>query len=396
MDDASNQTKTNVTTVPRIYLDNAATSWPKPPEVLAAITDFYQDIGTAAYRGNVDSKSDRAIELIRKNLAEFINANSEKEIVFAFNCTDALNMALHGTLLPGDHVVTSSLEHNSVFRPLNFLATHKGISFSVVEANENGVVDPDTIEAAIQADTKLVCLSHVSNVTGVVQPVNDVGDICNRKQLLYLVDAAQSLGHIGVDVSAMNCDFLAAPGHKGLFGPLGTGILYVNETCQDRILPYRQGGTGSTSDNENQPTQMPFKLESGNMNVGGILGLGAGLEYVQQISIDSIMALDRDFGSTLASGIAKNENVEVYFGGAPERTSVLSFNLRGKDPREVAVILETHFGIQVRAGLHCAPRSHKTLATFDRGGTVRISPGVFNTIDEINLIVDAIKQIADT
>ena len=265
-----------------------------------------------------------------------------------------------------------------------------------MEATANGAVDPEAIEAAIRPATKLVCLSHVSNVTGVVQPVNEVGDVCDRKQVLYLVDAAQSLGHIGVDVRAMKCDFLAPPGHKGLFGPLGTGFLYVSEDRQDQIVPYRQGGTGSTSDNESQPDEMPFKLESGNMNVGGILGMGAGLEFVKQKSIDSIMELDQVLGTALVSGLSRLERVKVYFGNAAKRTSVTSFNVQGSDPREVAAILEAHFGIQVRAGLHCAPRAHKALGTFDRGGAVRVSPGIFNTIDEIGLIVDAIGQIAET
>ena len=379
----------------RLYLDNAATSWPKPPAVIEAIASFYRDRGTAALRGSASVDTDRSIDLVRQKLAEFINADTRNEVVFAFNGTDALNMVLHGTLSPGDHVVISGLEHNSVLRPLNYLARHRQIEFSVIDTNANGVIEPAAFESQFKPNTKIVCLSHVSNVTGVVQPIAAVGEICRRKNVLFLVDAAQSLGHLPVDVKACHCDFLAAPGHKGLMGPLGTGILFVRQDVADRVSPIRQGGTGSVSDNENQPDEMPAKLEAGNLNVGGILGLGAGLAFVSERPFEAVVAHDAKLGRRLLDGLCRMNEVDVYMAQAAERTSVISFNVGQQDPREVAAILENHFGIEVRAGLQCSPRAHKFLGTFDRGGTLRISPGVFNTIDEIDRMVDAIKEITE-
>lgn len=387
MDDAPN--------LKRLYLDNAATSWPKPPAVIEAIATFYRDSGTAALRGSASGDTDRSIDVVREKLAQFVNAESRNEIVFAFSCTDALNIALHGVLSAGDHVVISALEHNSVLRPLNYLARHRQIEFSVVETNADGVIEPARLESEIKQNTKMVCLSQVSNVTGVVQPVEAVGEICRRRNVMYLVDAAQSLGHLPVDVRAFNCDLLAAPGHKGLMGPLGTGVLYVSQNVAERVEPLRQGGTGSVSDNESQPTDMPAKLESGNLNVGGILGLGAGLAFVNEFPFESIVAHDAKLGQQLLNGLCRINNVDVYMARAAERTSVISFNVGSQDPREVAAILENHFGIEVRAGLQCSPRAHKFLGTFSRGGTLRVSPGIFNTIDEIDRMVDAVKEISE-
>ena len=198
-------------------------------------------------------------------------------------------------------------------------------------------------------------------------------------------------------LSSLHCpiDLLAAPGHKGLMGPLGTGVLYVHQDVAENIEPLRQGGTGSVSDNENQPNEMPAKLESGNLNVGGILGMGAGLEFVIEKPFEAIMAHDTKLGDQLVDKLSRVKNVDVYLADAAERTSVVSFNVGSQDPREVAAILENHFGIEVRAGLHCAPRAHKILGTFSRGGTIRVSPGIFNTIDEIERMVEAIKEVAD-
>jgi cysteine desulfurase family protein len=379
----------------RLYLDNAATSWPKPPAVIDAIATFYRENGTAASRGNASSHTDRSVDIVRQGVADFINADSKKEIVFAFNCTDALNIALHGSLSPGDHVVASGLEHNSVLRPLNYLAAQRQVEFSIVDTDSDGVIDPAALESEIKSNTKMVCLSHVSNVTGVVQPVAAVGEICRRRSVMFLVDAAQSLGHIPVDVKAFQCDLLAAPGHKGLLGPLGTAVLYVGEHVAERVEPFRQGGTGSISDNESQPNEMPTKLEAGNLNVGGILGLGAGLAFVRESPFAEIMAHGADLGGRLLEGLCRIEQVEVYMAHAGERIAVISFNVGREDPREVAAILASHFGIEVRAGLHCAPRAHKFLGTLARGGSLRVSPGVFNTIDEIDRMVDAIREIAE-
>lgn len=378
----------------RIYLDNAATSWPKPPEVVEAIAKYYRDQGNPASRGSAGSEVDRAIAVLRKRLALFLGASTPCEIVFAFNATDALNMAIHGSLAKGDHVVAGSLEHNSVLRPLNYLKDKIDVELTFVKTNEAGVVDPDEVANAIRRNTRMVILSHVSNVTGVVQPVNEIGAICRDRGVFFLVDAAQSLGHLEVNVDQMNCDMLAAPGHKGLFGPLGTGILYIRSSHHNVIRPLRQGGTGSSSNDQHQPLEMPSRLESGNINVGGLLGLSAGLEFVETMTVAKIAERDDQFRDQMLGELGDISSVILYCGNAQNRTSVISCNIGEMDSREVATILQSHFGVEVRAGLQCAPRMHKALGTFERGGTVRISPGYFNTIDEINLMVEAIREIA--
>jgi selenocysteine lyase/cysteine desulfurase len=262
--------------MPRIYLDNAATSWPKPESVYQAVDDYQRRLGAPAGRGVYAEATEveRLVNNCRKKVAQLINEADPTRVIFTQNGTDSLNLAIHGWLQPGDHVVTSVCEHNSVLRPLRFLAEHRNVSTTYVGCDAQGRVDPGDIRRAIQPQTRLIALTHASNVTGTIQPVEEVGKIAKERGISFLVDAAQTLGHMRVDVQRIGCQMLAAPGHKGLLGPLGTGVLYIAPGVEARLLPIRQGGTGTRSDEDIQPTTLPDRYESGNLNVSGIVGLG--------------------------------------------------------------------------------------------------------------------------
>lgn len=385
----------------RIYFDNAATSWPKPPEVVQAITDFYNNIGTAAGRGNQASEysSDSISQKCRSELLDFIGGragdrNASDQIVFAFNGTDAINMGLFGFLNRGDHVVTTAIEHNSVLRPLELLKQNLDVKVSVVECGEDGTVDPDDIKNAIVSKTKLVVISHASNVTGVIQDVEGIGKLCQELDVTLMLDAAQTVGQIPIDVQTIGCHMLAAAGHKGLLGPLGTGFLYLSKDTAPQMRPWRAGGTGTSSELSSQPSDYPARLESGNLNLGGIAGMRAGLEFVKTIGVEKIQQHKRKLIAQVISQLADHPKIKFYCQDNLDRAGVISMNIADSDPRELAMILDSSFGIQTRAGFHCAPKMHHTLKTIDQGGTLRISPGWFSTEPEIDCFVEAIKEIS--
>ncbi len=279
-----------MSTQERIYLDNAATSWPKPQSVYDAVDHYQRSMGVAAGRGFYREavEVDRTLQRTRTAIARLIGADEPSRIIFTFNGTDSLNLALHGILRSGDHVITSAAEHNSVLRPLRYLEGHQGVEISRIPVDEFGLVDPDAIRGAIRPNSRLIALIHASNVTGALQPAEDVGRIAHENGLLFLLDAAQSLGHVPLDVSRLGADLLAAPGHKGLLGPLGTGILYVAPGIEEQLRPIRQGGTGTDSESDRQPETLPQKYESGNPNVAGLVGLSAGVEYLAQQGIAAV------------------------------------------------------------------------------------------------------------
>ncbi len=323
-----------------------------------------------------------------------IGAADAKRIVFTQNGTDSLNLALHGLLRPGDHVVTSVCEHNSVLRPLRFLAEHRDVSATYVGCDSQGYVDPGDIRRAITPQTRLVALVHASNVTGAIQPVEEVGRIAAERSIFYLVDAAQSLGYVPVDVRQIGCHLLAAPGHKGLLGPLGTGLLYIAPGIEEHLLPLRQGGTGTRSDEDVQPTTLPDRYESGNLNVTGIAGMNAGVGDIAARGIASIQQHAGDLTERLLRGLADIRGLTLY--GPPEskrRLGVVSLNISGYDPQELASLLDANWSIQTRAGLHCAPRMHAALGTAP-SGTLRLSIGHFTTAEEIDAALAAIREIA--
>jgi cysteine desulfurase family protein len=323
-----------------------------------------------------------------------IGASDPKRIVFTLNGTDSLNMALHGLLNPGDHVVTTVCEHNSVLRPLRFLAEQRGVTATYVPCDGAGIVAPDEIGRAITARTRLVAIVHASNVTGSIQPVAAISRIAKERGATVLVDAAQSLGYVPVDVSELGCDLLAAPGHKGLLGPLGTGVLYLSAGMEDRLLPLRQGGTGTRSDEDVQPTSLPDRYEAGNLNVPGIVGLEAGVGHLLATGIERCRDAARQHIQRLLDGLAELPAITIYGSRtADDRVGVVSLNVTGYDPRELASLLDANWSLQTRAGIHCAPRMHAALGTTP-AGTLRLSVGHFTTEAEIDAAISALAEVA--
>jgi cysteine desulfurase/selenocysteine lyase len=375
-----------------MYLDNAATSFPKPESVYQTMDRFLRESGAnpgrAAHRLAIAAAA--TVARTRQQLARFFNAPSPERVVFTANATEALNLALKGTLQPGDHVVTTTMEHNSVVRPLRALE-ERGVQVAFVAASSTGEVDPDDLAAAFTPATRLVAITHASNVTGALLPIAEAGRLCRERGVLLLVDAAQTAGAFPLDVRALGIDLLAFPGHKALLGPPGTGGLIGGPGI--RLTPLREGGTGSQSESERQPGEWPGGLEAGTLNTVGIAGLGAGLRYIEETGRERLRAHEQRLTDRLLQGLATIPGVRLY--GPPtsaERAAVVSFNLEGWHPQEVAAALDSAFDIQCRAGLHCAPLAHRTLGTFP-SGTVRFSPGPFNTETEIDAAVQAVREL---
>jgi len=379
----------------RIYLDNAATSWPKPEAVYRAVDDYQRRIGAPAGRSGYAeaAEAERIVVSCRKKIAALLGAADPSRIIFTQNGTDSLNLALHGLLRSGDHVVTTVCEHNSVLRPLSFLG-ERGVAATYVTCDGQGYVDPDAVRKAITPQTRLIALIHASNVTGAIQPVAAVGRIAADHGVFYLVDAAQSLGHVPIDVTSIGCHLLAAPGHKGLLGPLGTGLFYLAPGLEQHVLPTRQGGTGTRSDEDRQPDTLPDRYESGNLNVPGIVGLEAGISYVTQLNQQAAQNQGRAFIERLLSRLTGNSRVRLYGPRSGDnRLGVVSLNIVDYDPQELAALLDSQWSIQARAGLHCAPRMHAALKTTPRG-TLRLSVGHFTNEAQIDAALAAILEIA--
>ncbi len=380
----------------RIYLDNAATSWPKPEAVYQAVDHYQRHVGAAvgrsAYREAV--QLGEGVEFTRRAIALLMGVSDAQRMIFTFNATDSLNLALHGVLRDGNHVVTTTLEHNSVLRPLRWLAERKGIHITYVRPDETGVIRPGEIRAALRPETTLVVMTHASNVTGAIQPIAEVGDIARAHGALMLVDAAQTAGHLPMDLGQLPVDLLAASCHKGLLGPLGTGVLYVAPSVEDRLESVRQGGTGSRSEEDRQPNGLPDKYESGNHNALGLVGLRAGIEFLAARGIASIRAHEISLIERFLAGIDGLGALDL-FGPRDEtrQVGVISLNVQGYEPQELAALLESHFGIQVRSGIHCAPLAHRSLGTLDSGGTVRFSFGPFTSADDVDAATGALREL---
>ena len=382
---------------PRIYLDNAATSWPKPPAVYEAVDRHQRELGAAAGRAayREAAEVERLVADARRGVARLIGVEDSSRVVFTLNGTDSLNSAIHGVVRPGDHVITTVVEHNSVLRPLRFLEETCDVKVTRVPCDAAGVVDPRDIEAAITPQTSLIAMLHASNVTGALQPAAEVGRIARERDVLLLLDAAQSIGHLPLSVDELNVDLLAAPGHKGLLGPLGTGLLYGRPGVENRLTPLRQGGTGTNSEDDVQPLRLPQKYESGNLNVPGIAGLGAGVTHLLGKGLDEVRRRDERLTQRLLDGLAAIEGLTLYGPAqAAARVGVVSISIAGYDPQEVSATLDAAYRIQTRSGLHCAPRMHRALGTFEAGGTVRFSLGHFTTEQEIDTTIAALQEIA--
>lgn len=381
-----------------IYFDHAATSSPKPPEVVAAVMRGLSELGVTAGRGVYAraQEVEREIQRTRLSLGRLFNV-SASQVVFTQNATGALNQVLHGFLQPGDHVVTSEVEHNSVLRPLKWLEEHRRVEVTYVGGNPEGIVSATEVESAVTSRTKLVALTHASNVTGAIQPIESVGEIARNKGIRFLVDAAQTAGYLPIDPGKMAIDFLACAGHKGLLGPLGTGVLVIGRGMEGCLSPLMQGGTGTESEESHQPAQMPDRFESGNLNVPGILGLGAGVDFVLSRGVLEEHARLKELTSIFLRGISDCPGLRVYGPQNYEnRVSVVSLNLENVDPQTMAMILDQSFGIEVRSGLHCAPGAHRACGTLEGGGTVRFSFGHTTREEDIRQGVAAVQRIAES
>lgn len=376
-----------------IYLDNAATSFPKPESVYQAVDRAQRHLGANPGRGGhrMSLDASRLVFETRETLAGFFGIEDSSRIAFTSNATSALNQALFGLLQPGDRVVTSSMEHNSVTRPLRALQ-ERGVQVVKVAADSFGRVDPAALRLACEDPTRMVVLSHCSNVTGTLQPLEQIGPWCRKQGILLLVDAAQSAGIFPLQVEALKIDLLAVPGHKGLLGPLGTGMLYVREGLQ--LLPLMYGGTGGNSSSDLLIEEMPDRLECGTLNATGLAGLKAGVDYLQSRGLAQLRALEVALMEQLIEGLRQIPGVSLYGPLDPaHHGAVLSFNLQGVDPAELGYRLDHDFDILVRVGLHCAPDAHRTIGTYPRG-TVRVSPGHFNTAADIAHLLSAVATLA--
>lgn len=375
-----------------IYFDNAATSFPKPKivydEIMDAMVNYGANPGRSGHKAAL--KASRGIFNTRSKISKLLNIKDPMNLTLTFNCTQSLNMGIKGVLKPGDHVITTSMEHNSVLRPIMFLEKI-GVKHTIVKGDSMGRINPKDIEKSIKPETKMIVTTHISNLTGTILDIEVIGQIAKSHGILYFVDAAQSAGVYPIDVERMNIDMLAFPGHKSLLGPQGTGGLYIKEGID--IIESFQGGTGSTSDSLIQPDIMPDKFESGTPNAPGIVGLGAGVNYILEIGMDNIRKKEEDLTMHFIEEVQKIEGVKIY--GPLERGShapVVALNIKDEDSSEVSYILDDKYNIAVRPGLHCAPLAHKTIGTFKQG-VVRFSFGFENTHDEIEFAIKALKDI---
>lgn len=373
-------------------MDNAATSFPKAPGVVEAVAYYLERIGASAGRGahRLAREADSLLWETRSLLASLFGVSEPQRVVFALNVTQALNMALFGLLREGDHVVTTSMEHNSVMRPLRHLELVRKISISVAQADQRGVLEPQKVLELIRPETRLVVMNHASNVTGGILPVEEVARA--KGHAMLLVDAAQTGGSVPIRMEHWGVDLLAFTGHKSLLGPPGVGGLCLAPHVQ--IPPLIHGGTGTASESHYQPLELPLAMEAGTHNMAGIAGLRAAVSYILERGVESIMDHERRLMGMLLEGLEGIRGLKVYGPSGPgDRVPVVSMNMEGMHPDHLATVLEEGFGILVRPGLHCSPSAHQTLGTFPEG-TVRISLGALTREEEVKAVAQALCEIS--
>jgi cysteine desulfurase family protein len=381
-------------------MDNSATSFPKPPAVTEAMVRFATECGASAGRGAYAEARDceQIIRTCRQRIAQLINAESPDCIVLALNCSEAINIAIRGllnTAPAGTHAIATAMEHNSVLRPLNALKEQAGIDPQFVACDEaTGLVDPDDIARAITARTKLVACVHVSNVTGTLQPIADVARIARDRGVHCLIDAAQSVGHVPIDVQALGADFVAFPGHKGLLGPLGTGAIYIRPGVELDLPTMKEGGTGTVSEVPYQPHTMPDKYEIGSHNAIGLAGLSEGVAWVLEQGPDKLRKHDESLCRRFLDATDGAAGLTIYGPRLIEhRAGVFSFNVDGLSPVQLADALEQQCGVLCRPGVHCAPLAHKTIGTHP-DGTCRVSFGPYTTAEEVDHVAASLKALS--
>ncbi|MCY6482761.1 aminotransferase class V-fold PLP-dependent enzyme [Clostridium aestuarii] len=375
-----------------IYLDNAATTFPKPQQVYDEVLECMRNYAANPGRSSHDMaiKAESKIMEARQEISTIFNIKNPLNIVFTSNATDGLNIGIKGILKAGDHVISTMIEHNSVLRPINSL-NKKRTEVSLIGVNTRGYVNIEALKKEIKKNTKAIVINHASNVLGTIQNINEIGKIAKEKGIIFMVDASQSAGVVPIDVVKDNIDILAFPGHKGLFGPQGTGCIYINEKVN--MYPYTEGGTGSQSNLMKQPKFLPDRFESGTRNTPGIAGLCEGVKFIKKVGIDKIRKHENMITKYLVQELSEISRIKIYGGSNYDnRAAVVSFNIDGIDSSEVGYLLNEE-GVAVRTGYHCAPLIHGIIGT-NYKGTVRISPGYFNTLKEIEKTIEIIKKIS--
>lgn len=379
----------------KIYLDNAATSSRKPETVKKAIYDYFEKIGCSPGRGGYECslKASRIILSARKTFTDFFNVPKPEQIIFTHNVTYSLNMIIKGILEAGDHVITTTMEHNSVLRPLKSMEERKIIEVDFVKCDKTGQLDPAKIKEAITEKTKLIIITYASNVTGTIMPVKEIADISSNNDIFFVLDTAQAAGLYDLDFLELKTDALAFTGHKGLMGPTGTGGFAVSEKMAEEMSPLIEGGTGSISDKEYQPDFLPDKFESGTINTAGIAGLKAGIEFIEEKGIDKIREHELKLADKFIKGLKKIDKINII-GPADikKQAPTISITLDNRDMGQLSFLLDDKYGIMTRSGLHCAPFAHKTIGTFPEG-TLRFSIGYFNQEKEIDYTLEKLSEI---
>jgi cysteine desulfurase/selenocysteine lyase len=377
-----------------IYLDNGATSFPKPEAVYAFMDKFYRNNGVSPGRSGYDLsiETGNIIENARKTMAAYFNGRDPNRLIFSANATDALNLAINGLLTEGDHVITTTLEHNAVLRPLHHMSVYNNVEVDHIPFDNHGFVNPKDFASKFKSNTRLVVVNHGSNVIGTVQPLKEIGKLCKEKGVTFLVDASQTAGKLSIDIEALNIDIIAFTGHKSLLGPTGIGGLYVKEHVT--IKHTRSGGTGVKSAQKHHLEEYPYRLESGTLNTVGIAGLHAGINWVMDQGIDKIHHHEMALTEQFRDGLDKIENVVTYCADdLTNHIGVLSFNIQGFEASNTATILDGDYNIACRSGLQCAPLVHEQLGT-KLSGTVRMGFGPFNTVEHVDHAIKAVSEIA--
>lgn len=392
---------------PRTYVDNAATSCPKPPAVLEAMVRYARELGASPGRGayHESRESGRLLTECRERLNRLIGGENPDHIIFTLNCTDALNIAIKGIVLHAAeqsggkvHVITTELEHNSILRPFNELV-RVGVAEQTRVAVDpvTGLADPEDVRQAVQSNTKLIALLHASNVTGTLQDIATLGAVAREAGVRFCVDAAQSLGHYPIDVQSLGIDLLAAPGHKGLMGPLGTGLLYIRPGVEKQMSTIREGGTGSVSERDVQPDFMPDRFEAGSHNTIGLIGLSEGVNWIMQRGVEDLWRHEQALIKTMIESLTEWGAMPGFTMYGPptikHRCGVFSVRIDGMEPGELSDVLEREYGILTRPGLHCAPGAHRTIGSAPFGGTTRLSFGPFLQVQDVKYAADALGQI---
>jgi len=376
-----------------IYLDNAATTYPKPEVVYESIMDCMKNYGANPGRAGhrLAMRAAREIYDTRENIAKLFNVDNPMNIILTTSATDSLNLAIKGCVQKGDHIITTSIEHNSVIRPIKSLEKY-GIENTIVRCDKEGFLNTEDLKKAIKPNTKLIVTTHASNVCGTLVDIEEVGNIAKESNILYMIDASQTAGVYNIDVNKINVDMIAAAGHKGLMGPQGTGILYIREGISLEVL--KEGGTGSRSEDLFQPELSPDKYESGTHNTPGIAGLNAGVKFILEQGIENIKKKEEKLCEYMLKELDKVPNIIIYGPkDSTKKTAVIPINIGDMDSGEVTYLLDEEYDIATRSGIHCSPLAHQTLGTLEQG-CVRFSLGLFNTKEEIDKTIEALKEIS--